>query len=157
MRKLRNREKKTEEPQYDLGLQEPYSNKLHSFKQKVELRLKRLETKAFIRSFLPWFYIVVSLSFIAVQAYYIKNYYDDLPSQIPLLQYYMNLQKKLVPSYYIYLIPGFSVAILLICLLPSYKWYNKKKDLAKFTLFFMMLSILMLTIALTKIFSQYYG
>lgn len=153
--------KKTSVPEEDIqlgmGLNEPRINRFLALKQRFSLRLKRFETKTFVRSFANWFYLIISLSLLFLQFRYIYLAYDSLPSQIPLLQYLIDLDEKLVPKQFIFITPSLSLLIILFSILPSYKWYNSKKDLAQFTLLFMLFAVAGLTYALAKIISQYYG
>lgn len=153
----KNSNREDEQVQYDLGLSEPYTNKLYAIKQDLSLRLKLFETKTFVRSFPNWFYIIVSLFLIFAQIRYLELLYSELPSLIPTYQYIIDLEKRLEIKQSVYFVPIISTVILFLSVLSTYKWYNKKKNLALFTLFFMFLGIGMLTLALAKLLSQYYG
>lgn len=143
-----------DEGQFTLELNEPYTNYFYALKQRLLLNLKKFETRTFVRSFSNWFFIIISISLIATQFSYIDDFKKKLPEKFPLFLYQIDLEKRLGQEDNIYIIPTLSIVTLILASFLAYKWYNRKKNLAIFTIFFMFLSMVSMTFALAKLISQ---
>jgi len=146
---------KPENEQLNLKLKESPLNFLAKFKNCIELSIAKWSIKRYTKSTWVWFTIVISVSLIITQLYTIQEKFISLPTKIPLFQIYVDINKTLTETVYIYLIPVISVLILVIGIIFSNKHYNKERNLANTLLLSMFLSVLIITIALIRLINLY--
>ncbi|WKZ31508.1 MAG: hypothetical protein QY318_01970 [Candidatus Dojkabacteria bacterium] len=147
--------KEEEQPQYDLGLKQPKTNALRQYRQKIMLKLRFLETKGYLRSPYPWFFIFLSIALIAVQVYWIYYALPEMPSQVPIYLNQRDLAERLAPKMHIYIFPIFSGIIFVASFIVTSKFYYLIKILSNYTFVIAILSITMLTLGLFQIIAYY--
>jgi membrane glycosyltransferase len=146
---------KDENKQLNLKLKESPFNFLVKFKESIELSRAKWNIKRYTKSTWVWFTIVISISLIVTQLYTIQEEFSNLPKKFPLFQIYVDSNKTLTETVYIYLIPAISVFIIVIGIIFSNKYYNKERELANTLLLSMFLSVLVITIALIRLINLY--
>lgn len=143
------------DPQYDLGLKQPRTNSIRAVRQQIALKFRFLETKGYLRSPYPWFFLALSISLISVQIYWIYNSMPDLPSQLPIYLNQRELAERLAPKSHIYIFPIFSAVTFLATFAITLKFYGIIKVLSSYTFVIAVLSISMLTLGLFQIIAYY--
>jgi hypothetical protein len=134
--------------QLDLGIKEPFINKFFKLKGEFDLAILRFEVKKFLKDPLVWASLVISSVLIAQQIYLIYTNFSSLPMYLPVMRYFLTVQRKLVEKEYIVLFPSISVAVLILSFVFTSRYYNREKILTKFLLFSLLLSTLSQTIIL---------
>ncbi|KKP65984.1 MAG: hypothetical protein UR61_C0007G0004 [candidate division WS6 bacterium GW2011_GWE1_34_7] len=132
------KEKERKEKQLQFGLKNTPKNIYFKYKDQYELWLAGLETKKFIKDSLTWFTIILSSSFLFTEMYMIETT-TEIPSEIPVLNYFLTPSKRLVSNEYIYLFPFLTLLILIISISLSNSYYHKERELSKTVLIVMLL------------------
>jgi hypothetical protein len=122
-------EKKKKEKQLDFGLKNTPKNVYYKYKEQYEIWLAGLETKKYIKDPLTWFTIILSSTLIGTQIYLIEKE-GKLPSRIPIFNYFLNPNKRLISDEYIYLIPLFCAILLIITIILTNKYYHRERELS---------------------------
>lgn len=143
--------------QLDLGIKEPFINQYYNRFQKFQLWLSRFETRKFVREFHTWFLSSLSLGMLLVQYRLLSPLYDEIPSRIPIFQYFLDVESRIVQKEYLYSIPVITFLIILSGFLTAYNTYSKNKDIGNLTLFTVLVSTILMTLALANILSNYSG
>ena len=147
--------KKPKEKQLDLGLKQSPFNTITKHKERFNLFRARWDTRRYTKSTWVWFVIVISISLITTQIVTIQENIELLPTQIPLYQFFIDNTLRLTSSKYIYFIPGISGFLFVVSILFSNKYYNKERSLSNLLLLTSLLSILIMTISLIRLFNLY--
>ena len=145
------KKKKEKEKQLDFGLKNTPKNIYYKYKDQYELWLAGLETKKFIKDPFTWFTLVISFSLITTQMLTIEGE-ENIPSKIPILNYYINPSLRLVHNEYVYLFPLLAISLVVISIYFSSKNYHRERSLSKLILLAMLLSNLSLCLILLKLF-----
>lgn len=143
--------KEKKEKQLEFGLKGTPKNIYYKYKKQYELWLAGLETKKFIKDPLTWLTIMLSSSLITTQLYLIESK-DRIPKKVPILNYFLNPTKKLVPEEYLYLLPLLSIIILLITIFLSNRYYHKERDLSKIIIIAALLVNISICLTFIKLF-----
>ena len=122
--------KKKKEKQLELTLPDTPKNIYYKYKNQYELWLAGIETKKFIKDPLTWFVIITSLALTATQVYTIQSK-TQIPSKVPIFNYFPNPSKRLVANQYIYFFPILCFLILLCTIVLSNSYYHKERELIK--------------------------
>lgn len=154
MKKLKK--EKLDNPQFDLGLKDPRGNSLRNLRQKLYFKLRFLETKGYIRSPYPWFFIFLSVSLLVAQLLWINNMLPQLPKLIPIYLNQRDLSARLADKTHLYIFPIFSSIIILTTLTISTKFYYIIKSLSNYTFAVALIAVTMLTYGLLHIITKYY-
>ena len=147
--------KKEIEPQLDLDLKEPFTNKISAVKGKVVKSLLYLDTKKYFRDPIIRLFIIGTLTAIFLQCYYIYVYFDSLPNTVPLLTMYLNLEHRLVNKYWLLAIPTISFSMLIGSIILSVKSFNVARIITFITMFVCLLSSASLFYTIAKLISNY--
>jgi len=140
-----------------MPLDEPASNKYYKLKGNLALWFAHFETRKFVRSWLVWFFIIASLTLVAIQASYLIRTYADLPTQVPFYMHLVQLEKRLAPTEFLFIIPLLSLAIFGVTVKLSNQFFHNDKHMSYFNLLIMALSISILTFVLIETVAPYYG
>ena len=135
------------EVQLDFGLKNPPQNIYFKYKDQYELWLSKLETRRFLKDVLMWFVLILSISLITTQVYTIQTT-NNIPTIVPIFNYYFTLAKRLSASEWIYLYPSIGIFTLIFGLYFSNRYYHKERDLSKLLL----ISILLTNVSLCVVF-----
>ena len=122
--------KKKKEKQLELTLPDTPKNIYYKYKNQYELWLAGIETKKFVKDPLTWFVIITSLALTATQVYTIQSK-TQIPSKVPVFNYFLNPSKRLVANQYIYFFPVLSFLILLCTIALANSYYHKERELIK--------------------------
>lgn len=141
--------------QLDLKLKQSPLNGLVKYKERFELFRARWDIRRYTKSTWVWLTIILSISFIVTQIFTIQEESSLLPKYIPLLQLYVDADKTLTPTNYIYLVPALSAIVLLFGIIFSNRFYNKERDLSDTLLWVMLLSIFIMTTSLIRLINLY--
>lgn len=142
--------------QIQMQLDEPLSNKYYKVKGKFYFISKYLEIKSYFRNPWVWCFIILTITTIVIQAYYLKTNLDTLPDKIPLLTMYHNLERRLFDKAYLITLPVTSGLLLLVSIITGTRVFYTNKLLSIFTLLLCLIASSVLTYALVKIISFYY-
>lgn len=145
------KEKEKKEKQLQFGLKNTPKNIYYKYKDQYELWLAGLETKKFIKDSLTWFTIILSSSFLFTEMYMIETI-SEIPSKIPLFNYFIVPSKRLVSNEYIYIFPALTLLILIISISLSNTYYHKEKELSKTILIVMLLVNLSICLTFLNLF-----
>jgi hypothetical protein len=145
----------SEEKQLDLGLKQSPFNNLFRFKRKVDNIKIRLNTRQYTKSVFMWFVLTISLSLIGSQVYLIQLNMSTLPSLVPILTILTDTSSRLLHKEYIYLLPATSILILISTIILSSRLFTKERDLSNTSLFVLLISILVITLALLRLINTY--
>ena len=94
--------KEEKQKQLNFGLKNSPQNIYFKYKDQYEVWLAGLETKKFMKDILTWFTIILSITFIFTEIYLIETH-EQLPSRIPIFNYFINSSKRLTVNELIYL------------------------------------------------------
>lgn len=146
----RKKEENREEiaKQLDLGIKEPFKNKVFKIKGIIDLAVLRFEVKKFLKDPLVWGVFVITIVLIVHQSYLIYNGYSNLPVYIPVFKYFISIPKKLVLKEYVFIFPIISAVAFLLSFIFTSRYYNNEKLLTKFLLFACLLCTLSQTVIL---------
>lgn len=122
--------KKKKEKQLELTLPDTPKNIYYKYKNQYELWLAGIETKKFVKDPLTWFVIITSLALTATQVYTIQSK-TQIPSKVPIFNYFLNPLKRLAANQYIYFFPILCFLILLCTIVLSNSYYHKERELIK--------------------------
>ncbi len=148
MNKKKNSPKEEEISQLDLGIKEPFKNKLFKIKRNIDYAILRFEVKKFLKDPLVWAAFVISITLILQQVLLIYRNIETLPVYIPIFRYFISIPKKLIEKEFIFIFPIISVLSFVISFIFTSRYYNSEKALTKFLLFGLMLCTISQTIIL---------
>ncbi len=141
--------KEKKEKQLDFGLKNPPQNIYYKYKDQYELWLSKLETRKFTQDILTWFVLITTSSLIFTQIYSIQTL-ENLPTRIPVFNYFFTLSMRLVNSNWIYIYTAMGILLLLIGTYFANKYYHREKELSKVLL----IAVLLANISLSFIFMK---
>lgn len=144
-----------ENKQLNLKIKESPFNNLVKYKERFELFRAKWDIRKYTKSTWVWFTIVLSLSLVLTQIFTIQEKLGFLPKKIPLLQIYVDADKTLTSTTFIYFAPIISVIMLVLGIALSNKFYNKERDLSNTLLWSMFLANLIITVALIRLVNLY--
>lgn len=149
------RKRKDKVTQLELGLNSPFSNSLVKLTTKVSKSMMFFDLMKFAKDPIIWILTTISVILIGIQVYLIYISIPDLPSLIPLVNYHNFDEMKLYSSQVAYAVPILSSVLVISSILLSYRWYNKEKDIIKFFIFLVFLSIIANTYHIVKLLTLY--
>lgn len=147
--------KKKEEDQLELNIKHSPLNFIAKYKERFEISRARWDVKRYTKSSWVLFNIVVAIFLIITQITTIQEGFPKLPNKIPLLQIYIDATSVLTSKEYIYLMPSFSIFLLIFGIILSNKFYNKERTLSNTLLWSMLLSLFIITISLIRLTNLY--
>lgn len=136
MKKAKKSEKPKEEKvkQLDLGIKDPFKNKIYKIKDKTDNIILQFEVRKFFKDPFFWFVIVFSLVMIAQQIYWIQTNIAKFPSLTPILNYNLSSDARILPKYFLYIFPSISLFSIIVSTIVTARYYNKEKMLSKLVL-----------------------
>ncbi|MFA5622636.1 MAG: hypothetical protein WC981_00130 [Candidatus Dojkabacteria bacterium] len=146
---MEKNKKEKKEKQLDFGLKNPPQNIYYKYKDQYELWLSKLETRKFTQDILTWFVLIISSSLIFTQIYSIQTL-ENIPSKIPVFNYFFTLSMRLVSSNWIYTHTVIGVLLLVVGTYYANKYYHREKELSKVLL----IAVLLANISLSVIFMK---
>ncbi len=146
--KKKPKEVKEEVQQLDLGIKEPFKNKIYKLKGHLDMFLLRFEVRKFLKDPIVWASLTISIILILHQAYLVYMNIDSLPRLLPIFRYFLSIPKKLVDKEYIILFPSISILSFILVFFFTSRHYNNEKLLTKFLLFSLILCCISQTIIL---------
>ncbi len=141
----------------ELGLRSPLANVLFNVKGRIAKLFLYFDAARYFKDALNWFYIVLTISLIAIQIYFSIKSYNQLPAEVPMLSYFNQLDKRLIYRQYIFALPLVSILMLFIAGRFSYKYFHKERALTRILLLILLLSTSLITMLSLKITLPYYG
>jgi len=126
--------KPKEEKQLDLGIKEPFKNKIFKIKGKTDVALLQFEVKKFLKDSFFWFVIVSNTVMLMQQGFWLHNNMQKFPSLTPILNYNLSSESRITNRYFLYIFPIISILSVIIGVIVTMKYYNKEKMLTKFIL-----------------------
>lgn len=148
------KDKKTKETQLDFGLKNSPENTYYKYKGKYSLWLAGLDTKKLLKDPLVWLTIITSLSFIATQVYTIRET-SQMPTRIPIFNYYIDFAPRLVESIWIYILPTIGLLTLIAGIIVSNSYYHKERVLTKTLLLVTLLTNLSICVIFFKLINTF--
>jgi glucan phosphoethanolaminetransferase (alkaline phosphatase superfamily) len=125
---------KQEEKQLNLGIKDPFKNKIFKIKGKTDVMLLQFEVKKFLKDSFFWFVIVSDAIMLAQQGFWLHNNIQKFPSLTPILNYNLSAENRVTDRYFLYIFPIISLISIIIGVIVTAKYYNKEKMLTKFIL-----------------------
>lgn len=144
-----------QEQQLDLGLQEPFSNKLVSTRYRIELFFVKLRANSILRNPLVWIIPILTLTLILIQYYYFHNYYSQLPNEIPIFNITNNLDYKIANKEVLIWIMGISLFLSIASIIAASRKFYQSRQITIITIINLLVAIFLITFAYIKIFSIY--
>lgn len=150
MKKAKKSEKPKEEKvkQLDLGIKDPFKNKIYKIKGKTDNIILQFEVRKFFKDPFFWFVIVFSLVMFAQQIYWIQTNISNFPASTPILNYNLSSDMRLLPKIFLYIFPTISIFSIIVSTIVIAKYYNKEKMLSKLVLLCSLLACVSGTIML---------
>ena len=150
MKKAKKSEKPKEEKvkQLDLGIKDPFKNKIYKIKGKTDNIILQFEVRKFFKDPFFWFVIVFSLVMLAQQIYWIQTNISNFPALTPILNYNLSSDMRLLPKIFLYIFPMISIFSIIVSTIVIAKYYNKEKMLSKLVLLCSLLACVSGTIML---------
>ena len=150
MKKAKKSEKPKEEKvkQLDLGIKDPFKNKIYKIKGKTDNIILQFEVRKFFKDPFFWFVIVFSLVMLAQQIYWIQTNISNFPALTPILNYNLSSDIRLLPKIFLYIFPTISIFSIIVSTIVIAKYYNKEKMLSKLVLLCSLLACVSGTIML---------
>ncbi len=136
MKKAKKSPKPQEEKtkQLDLGIKDPFKNKIYKIKGKTDNLLLQFEVRKFFKDPFFWFVMAFSLVMLAQQIYWIQTHISQFPTLTPILNYNLSADTRLLPKEYLYIFPSISIFSIIISTIITARNYNKEKMLSKLVL-----------------------
>ncbi len=125
---------KQEEKQLDLGIKDPFKNKIFKIKGKTDTMLLQFEVKKFLKDAFYWFVIVFNTVMLIQQGLWLHENISKFPSLTPVLNYNLDAESRVTNKYFLYIFPIITLISLIIGVIVTVKYYNKEKMLTKFIL-----------------------
>lgn len=125
---------KQEEKQLDLGIKDPFKNKIYKIKGKTDAMVLQFEVKKFLKDSFFWFVIVSNTILLIQQGLWLYNNIERFPSLTPILNYNLSAENRVTEKYFLYMFPIISLLSIIIGIIVTMKYYNKEKMLTKFIL-----------------------
>jgi len=125
---------KQEEKQLDLGIKDPFKNKIYKIKGKTDTMILQFEVKKFLKDNFFWFIIVTNTVMLAQQGLWLHNNIQRFPSLTPILNYNLSPENRIASKYFLYIFPIITLLSIIISVIVTTKYYNKEKMLTKFIL-----------------------
>ena len=125
---------KQEEKQLDLGIKDPFKNKIFKLKGKTDAMILQFEVKKFLKDSFFWFVIVSNTVLLAQQGLWLHNNINRFPSLTPILNYNLSAENRVTDKHFLYIFPIISLLSIIIGTIVTMKYYNKEKMLTKFIL-----------------------
>lgn len=125
---------KQEEKQLDLGIKDPFKNKIYKIKGKTDAMVLQFEVKKFLKDSFFWFVIVSNTVLLVQQGLWLYNNIDRFPSLTPILNYNLSAENRVTDKHFLYIFPIISLLSIIIGTIVTMKYYNKEKMLTKFIL-----------------------
>lgn len=122
------------EKQLDLGIKDPFKNKIFKIKGKTDVMLLQFEVKKFLKDSFFWFVIVSNTIMLIQQGFWLHNNIDKFPSLTPILNYNLAPENRIASNNFLYIFPIISLLSIIIGTIVTVKYYNKEKMLTKFIL-----------------------
>ena len=141
--------------QLDLGMKEPFKNKLFKLKGKTDKALLQIEVKKFFKDAFFWFVITFTTAMLLQQGYVIYTSYNRIPTLLPILTYNLDTDKTLTDRNYIFIFPAITLFCYIIAMIVTTKFYNREKMLSKFILLCTLLTGVASTILLVYLIQNY--
>ncbi len=148
-------QKKKEEPQFEMGLKDPFVNRFYKLKARIHKLFLIIETKRFFKSSTVWFYMISLILLNILLFNYFEYFLNRIPSEVPLFQQSLELSKRLVSKDLIKYIPVTVAFLSLVGLIISSRIYNKKNYLAIVILLVEVLSVSTILYNVVSIISRY--
>ena len=150
MKKAKKSEKPKEEKvkQLDLGIKDPFKNKIYKIKGKTDNIILQFEVRKFFKDPFFWFVIVFSLVMLAQQIYWIQTNISNFPALTPILNYNLSSDIRLLPKIFLYIFPTISIFSIIVSTIVIANYYNKEKMLSKLVLLCSLLACVSGTIML---------
>jgi hypothetical protein len=132
--------KKSEKPeaeeakQLDLGIKDPFKNKIYKIKGKTDNFLLQLEVRKFFKDPFFWFVIVLSFTMLIQQTYWVTTHFAQFPTLTPILNYNLSASARLLQKEFLYIFPFISLFSIIVSTLVTSNYYNKEKMLSKLVL-----------------------
>jgi hypothetical protein len=150
-----SKKSKTETKQLDLKLKQSPFNAIAKYKERFEFFRAKWDIRRYTKSTWVWFTITISISLIVTQIFTIQENISRFPKFIPIFQIFIDADKSLGQTNFIYLVPGISLLILVLGIVISNKYYNKERNLSNTLLWSMLLANFIITIALIRLINLY--
>lgn len=125
---------KQEEKQLDLGMKDPFKNKILKIKGKTDTMLLQFEVKKFLKDAFYWFIIVSNSVLLIQQGLWLHENIGKFPSLTPVLNYNLDAELRVTNKYFLYIFPMITLIGIIIGIIVTVKYYNKEKMLTKFIL-----------------------
>jgi len=125
---------KQEEKQLDLGIKDPFKNKIYKIKGKTDTMILQFEVKKFLKDNFFWFIIVTNTVMLAQQGLWLHSNIQRFPSLTPILNYNLSPENRIASKYFLYIFPIITLLSIIISVIVTTKYYNKEKMLTKFIL-----------------------
>lgn len=125
---------KQEEKQLDLGMKDPFKNKILKIKGKTDTMLLQFEVKKFLKDAFYWFIIVFNSVLLIQQGLWLHENISKFPSLTPVLNYNLDAELRVTNKYFLYIFPIITLIGIIIGIIVTVKYYNKEKMLTKFIL-----------------------
>ena len=123
-----------EEKQLDLGMKDPFKNKVLKIKGKTDVMLLQIEVKKFLKDAFFWFVIVSNTGMLIQQGLWLYNNIQRFPSLAPVLNYNLMPDDRVTDKNFLFAFPLITLIGIIISIIVTTKYYNKEKMLTKFIL-----------------------
>lgn len=147
--------KPKEEKQLDLGMKDPFKNKILKIKGKTDVMLLQFEVKKFFKDSFFWFVIVSNTVLLLQQGFWLHNNIEKFPSLTPVLNYNLSSNDRITNKNFLYIFPIITLLSLIIGIIVTVKYYNKEKMLIKFILLCTLLATISASITLIHLTLNY--
>lgn len=148
------KEKPKKEKQLDLGLRNSPSNAYYKYKGKYDIWLAGMDTKKFLKDPLAWFALLMSATLIGTEVYTINDAIQ-LPSEIPVFNYFIDYSKRLIGQDWIYLMPAIGAVVLFLTIPIASSYYHKERLLSRTLLLVALLSNISLCLLFFKLVNNF--
>jgi len=139
----------------DLGIKDPFKNKIYKIKGKTDAMVLQFEVKKFLKDSFFWFVIVSNTILLIQQGLWLHNNIDKFPSLTPILNYNLSAENRVTERYLLYIFPIISLLSIIIGTIVTMKYYNKEKMLTKFILLCTLLASISGSIVLIQLTLNY--
>lgn len=125
---------KQEVKQLDLGIKDPFKNKILKIKGKTDVMILQFEVRKFLKDTFFWFVVVFDAIMLLQQGFWLYKNIEKFPLLTPILNYNLTPESRLADRNLLYIIPLISLISIIIGIIATIKYYNKEKVLTRFIL-----------------------
>ena len=141
--------------QLDLGIKDPFKNKILKVKSKTDAKILEFEVRKFLKDLFFWFVLTFNSVMLVQQGILVYQKSNLLPALVPILTYNLASKDKLISRDFLYIFPIVSFLSIITGIVVAMRFYNREKILTQLILLCTLLVCITNTIILIHLTLNY--